>query len=108
MMGVGKGHLLILGIMTTVQHFRIAAVHGVPASPSYVHDKAFPSWLIVLMAKHVDGWRIHPSSQTVHLITKVSARRRGGLLFIHRGEEEASSVSKAILSPVPALHGHHS
>ena len=31
MMGVGKGHLLILGIMTTVQHFGIPAVRGVPA-----------------------------------------------------------------------------
>ena len=41
-MGVGKGHLLILGIMTIVQHFRIAAVHGVPASPSLCPRQSFP------------------------------------------------------------------
>ena len=75
MMGVGKGHLLILGIMTTVQHFGIPAVHGVPASPSYVHHRAFQ------LAHCADGkacGRVEdPSIFSVHLITKVSTRRRG-------------------------------
>ena len=107
MMGVGKGHLLILGIMTTVQHFRIAAVHGVPASPSYVHDRAFQ------LARRPDGKAcgrvedpsIFSNSPSDH---EGFNKKEGGLLFVHRGEKEASSVSKAILSPVLALHGHHS
>lgn len=95
MMGVGEGHLFILGIMTMAWHFRIAAVCGVLASPSYVHHRAFQ------LAHHADG----KSCGQVVEDTSISSnspsdcegfnKKVGDLLFVHRGVEEVSSVSKA-------------
>ena len=79
--------------MTTVRHFGIAAMRGMPASPSYVHPRAFQ------LARRADGKAcgrvedppISSNSPSDH----EGFNKERGLFFVHRGEEEVSSVSKA-------------
>lgn len=94
MMGVGEGHLFILGIMTTIRHFRIAAVCGVLASPSYVHHRAFQ---LAHLAYGKACGQVEDTSVSSNSSSDCEGfnRKDGDLLFVHRGVEEVSSVSKA-------------
>lgn len=69
-------------------------MRGMPASPSYIHPRAFQ------LARRADGkacGRVEDPSISSNSPSDHEGfnKKEGGLFFVHRGEEEVSSVSKA-------------